>query len=381
VLEAGKIAWGASGRNGGFCCIGSTRLSNEELLTRFGREETGRYFQDQQEATHLVRQLAIAEGIEIDAQGDGEIVSAHTPSRWAELEAEHEFFTEVAGYSCQLWSHKDLAEYGFRSPEAHGALHVGVGFGLNPMKYTVGLAEAAQRHGVILFPHSPVTVWEKSGEWHLLHTPGGTVKAKRVIVATNGYTRDELHTGFRDRLLPAMSNIITTRPLTLAELEAQGWHTETPIYDTRNLLFYYRLLKDGRFLFGSRGGTVGDLAECDRRRRWMTRRLGEMFPAWREVEITHYWNGLVCLSAALVPHIGALTEDPSVFYALAYHGNGVATGTWSGRAIAQIVAGQTQIQQLCAVVRQPLKAFPLPALRVWYLRGAYLIYGMKDAWT
>lgn len=379
VLEAGTLAWGASGRNGGFCCVGSTRLSNEELIKRFGRDETRRYFQDQREATQLVRQLAIAEGFEIDAQGDGEIVSAHAPSRWAELEAEYEFFTEIAGYSCQLWSQKDLMEYGFHSPEAFGALRVGVGFGLNPLKYAVGLGQAAHRHGATLFAHSPVTAWEKSGDWHLLHTPGGTLRAKSVIVATNGYTQDSLHPGLSDRLLPALSNIITTRPLTQTELEAQGWRTETPVYDTRNLLFYYRLLKDGRFLFGSRGGTLGSAAESDRCQQWMTQRLGEMFPAWTEVEISHFWNGFVCLSAALTPQLGSLTNDSSVYHALAYHGNGVASGTWSGRAIAQIVAGQRQIDDLCAVVRQPLKRFPLAALRVWYLRGAYWFYQAKDA--
>jgi glycine/D-amino acid oxidase-like deaminating enzyme len=379
ILEAGTPAWGASGRNGGFCCIGSTRLSNQALLKTFGREETYRYFQDQWDGTRLVRQLAESEQLDIDIQGDGEIESAHHPSRWADLEEEYEFLTDVAAYPCQLWTQKDLSEYGFSSPEAHGALHVGVGFGINPMKYSLGLAQAAQKRGTTIHAHSPVVAWEKQGTWHLLHTPSGMLRAKTVVVATNGYTDDRLHRGFSDRLLPTLSNILTTRPLTQAEQEAQGWRTETPIFDTRNLLFYYRLLKDGRFLFGSRGGTIGNEAERDRRRREMTHRFRQMFPHWREVEITHFWNGLVCLSAALTPHVGQLSEDASVFYGLAYHGNGIATGTWSGRAIAQLVTGQVQPKTLCAVVRQPLKKFPLPSLRIWYLRAAYTGYRLKDA--
>ncbi|HEY9648730.1 MAG TPA: FAD-binding oxidoreductase, partial [Chroococcidiopsis sp.] len=208
---------------------------------------------------------------------------------------------------------------------------------------------------------------------------GGTVRAKRVIVATNGYTDDRLHPGMRDRLLPMMSNVITTRPLSQAELEAQGWLTETPIYDTRNLLFYFRLLSDRRILFGSRGGTRGSAAENNRRRAEMTKAFREFFPAWQEVEISHFWTGLICLSAALTPHIGALNEDPSVGYALAYHGNGVAMGTWSGRAIAQLAAGRSSPASLSAVVRQPLRPFPLPQLRVWYLRAMYAVYGLQDA--
>lgn len=378
VLEAGYPAWGASGRNGGFCCIGSTRLSHDALLQRFGRSETQRYFQVQHEAVDLVRQIAEAEAIAIDAQGSGEIVVAHRASRWSELEAEYQFLTTVADYPCQLWSAQQVRDYAFSSPEVHGALHVGVGFGLNPMKYSLGLAQACNVRGVSIYGKSPVEAWEKDGCWHVLHTPGGTLRAKIVVIATNGYTEDELHGGLAGCFLPTLSNIITTRPLTDAELEAQGWHTETPIYDTRNLLYYFRLLNDKRVLFGSRGGTVGNQAEGDRRQRAMTEALRRMFPAWETVDITHYWNGLVCISAALTPHIGQMTGDPTVFYGLAYHGNGVAMGSWSGRAVARLVAGRELMHNLCAVFRQSLQRFPLPAFRIWYLRSMYTLYKAQD---
>ena len=78
---------------------------------------------------------------------------------------------------------------------------------------------------------------------------------------------------------------ITTRPLTDAELAAQAWRTENPISNTRTLLFYYRLLPDRRLLFGARGDTNGTPAAGERMQAWMTRRLGEVFPAWREVEM------------------------------------------------------------------------------------------------
>jgi len=378
ILEAGVPGWGASGRNGGFCCIGATRLSNDDLIKRFGLTETRRYFKEQREAVELVRQLALAEGIEIDAQGDGEIQIAHHPSRWTQLEEEHQFLTQVAEYPSTLWSKQELAEYGFCSPEAHGALHLGVGFGLNPVKYSRGLAQAVRKWGVTIHAHSPVERWEREGSLHRLHTPGGTLKASKVIVATNGYTEDRLHPALCDRFLPVLSNIITTRPLTRSELDAQGWRTETPTWDTRNLLFYYRLLKDGRFLFGSRGGTTGSLAECVCRRSYLSRRFAEMFPAWQDVEITHFWQGLVCLSVNLTPQLGSFADDPTVFYGLAYHGNGVATGTWSGRAVARLVIDKDAESRLCAVVSQPLKRFPLAAMRVWYLRCAYAAYHVLD---
>lgn len=378
ILEAGELGWGASGRNGGFCCVGSTKLSNDALVKRFGLRETRRYFSEQREAVALVRELAAEENIENDAQGDGIIQVAHRPSRLTELEAEHEFLTEVANYPCTLWSKKELSEHGFSCPEVYGALRIGVGFGLNPLKYTYGLARATYQRGVLLHPHSPVERWDKNGCWHYLHTPGGTLKARTVIVATNGYTENKLHPSFGEHLLPVLSNIITTRPLTQAELEAQDWRTEMPIWDTRRMLFYYRLLKDGRFLFGSRGGTKGSPTENNHQRSWIIHHFGQMFPGWREVEVTHFWSGLVCMSSNLSPHIGQLADDPTIFYALAYHGNGVAAGTWSGRAVARLLADKDDETSLCSVFRQPLKRFPLAALRVWYLRSAHIAYQFQD---
>jgi len=378
LLEAGTPGWGASGRNGGFCCIGSTWFSYQELFNNFGRDETCRFFQHQREGVELVRDLADRYRLEIDAQGDGEIQVAHRPSRWGELENQSAFFQDVTEYPCALWSPKELAENALHSAESYGALWMGVGFGLNPMKYVQGLATTVRQQGIHLYAHSPVEVWEKIEGHHQLHTPGGTIVTRRVVIATNGYTPENLHPRFRGALLPVMSNILTTRPLTTAELAAQGWHTETPVFNTRNLLFYFRLLADGRFLFGGRGGTVGSEQESDRRRHHLTHQFRRMFPAWNDIEITHFWNGLLCTSASLTPHIGSFPDDPTVSYALAYHGNGVAAATWSGRAIAHHITGKLDLNRISAIYRQPLRTFPLPGLRVWYLRSAYLLYGLQD---
>ncbi|MBD2089355.1 FAD-binding oxidoreductase [Microcoleus sp. FACHB-1515] len=378
VLEAGVPGWGASGRNGGFCCIGATKLSNETLVRRFGLPQTQRFFQEQQQAIELVRRLAAEEQMEIDIQGDGCIQVAHHPSRWQALENEAEFLSAIPGYKCALWPAVELRDRGI-SHSAYGALHVSVGFGLNPAKYGRALALAAMRQGAKLYAHSPVQTWEKVGDQHVLHSPSSTVKARSIVVATNGYTEDSLHPNLRDRLLPVLSSIITTRPLTEAELAAQGWHCETPVWDTRNLLFYYRLLNDRRFLLGARGGTTGSLAERDRRLRQMRDRFAQIFPGWKDIEITHSWSGLAALSANLTPHINQFPDDSSVFYGLAYHGNGVAMGTWTGRTIAHLITGKTTIDRLCPIVTQPLKQFPLANLRLWYLRSSYLAYQVQDA--
>lgn len=379
VLEAALPGWGASGRNGGFCCIGSTARSGEGLLKTFGRSATQQFYQHQRDAAEQVHHLAQTESLDIDVQGEGEIKVAHHPSRMPHLETEMAFYEEVAGYPCELWSQKDFGDRAYHSPTAHGALWVKVGFGLNPMKYSLGLARAAQRKGVVIHSQSPVTAWEKANGWHYLHTSTGSVRAQRVLIATNGYTEDAIHPQLRNRILPVISHIFTTRPLTTEERAAQGWQTETPLFNTRTLLSYFRLLKDGRILFGQRGDTVGSVEARDRYQQQVLQHFHRMFPAWRNVEVTHVWNGLMGFSLNLTPYIGFLEDDRSVACALAYHGNGIAAGTWSGRAIARLMGDRMQPEEISPIYRQPLKAFPLPGLRIQYLRAACRLFRLQDA--
>jgi len=379
VLEAVLPGWGASGRNGGFCCIGSTARSGEGLLHQFGHSATRQFYQHQQDAAELVAHLAHQEALVIDRQGQGEIKVAHHPSRIPHLETEMAFYEDVADYPCELWSKKDLGDRAFHSPAAHGALWVKVGFGLNPMKYSLGLARAGQRKGVPIHANSPIIAWEKADGWHWLHTPSGSVRARQVLIATNGYTQESLHPHLRSRMLPVISHIFTTRPLTPAERNAQGWQTETPLFNTRTLLSYFRLLQDGRILFGQRGDTVGSLAARDRYQQQVLRHFHQMFPAWGDIEVTHVWNGLMGFSLNLTPYIGFLEDDRSVACSLAYHGNGIAAGTWSGRAIALLMGDRIHPDAISPVYRQPLKAFPLPGLRIQYLRAACSLFRLQDA--
>lgn len=382
VLEAGPPGWGASGRNGGICCVGSAKLSYIAMLRRFGPEETRRFYDAERAAVALVKELAASEGIAIDAKGEGEISVAHKPSRMEGLARQQEFLLETFGQGTELWSREELAERAYRGPEAFGALYMPVGFGLHPLKYARGLARAALKHGATIHAGSRVLSWRREGGAHRLATARGTLRARRVVVATNGFTREGLDPSLDGRLLPALSNIIVTRPLTPAERDAQGWRTETPLYDTRNLLFYFRLLPDGRFLFGGRGGASASPAAEKGMREGLARRLGAMFPAWREIEVSHFWRGLVCLAPDLLPHLGTLPDDPTSFYALAYHGNGIAMGTWCGRALARLLAGErgTEASRIPAVIAQPLGRFPFPRLRLFYLRAAYLAYRLEDEW-
>jgi glycine/D-amino acid oxidase-like deaminating enzyme len=303
---------------------------------------------------------------------------AHAPNRFDELKEEAAFLDGKFGLPVSLLSRAEVAERYYDSTEQFGALHLAKGFGLQPLNFARGLAAAAARHGARLHGRSAVVSWEKTGDTHRLVTEQGSLRARRVIVATNGFTRPDLDRNIAARLMPVVSNIIVTRPLSEAELAAQNWRTEDPCSNTRNLLFYYRLLTDRRFLFGARGDLSGSPKGALRRRAAMTRRLGEVFPHWRDVPITHYWRGLVCMTSRLTPAIGQMPDDGSIYFALAYHGDGVAAAPWAGRQLAQTIGGATSFDDIPAPYRGLPPRFPLPSFKRWYLGAALGYYWLQD---
>ncbi len=380
VLEAGPIGWGASGRNGGFCGLGGTKLGYGTVADRFGLEAAHRYFAAQKAGVALVRELATAEGFDIEPTGEGEHYVAHKPSRVAALHAKAELVERLFGERWPVWTRDELAERLLDGPEAHACLVVPHYFGLHPLRYVRGLATAAARAGAAVHPRTPVLAWERTGAGHRLRTPAGTVTAERVVFATNGYTPEDLDPALAARTLPALSSILVTRPLTPAEQAAHRWTRPALLADSRDLLFYIRLLRDGRLLFGARGGTDASPAAFEGRVRWMRKHLAEKFPAWRDVGIDHAWWGLVCLARDLAPHLGWLGPERRTLAALAYHGGGVAFSTMLGRAAAAVLAGKEPDPPLPDFVRTPPPRFPLPGLRVWAMRAAYLGYQLRDEW-
>jgi glycine/D-amino acid oxidase-like deaminating enzyme len=380
VLEAGPIGWGASGHNGGFCGLGGTKLGYATMAERFGLEETRRYFALQKAAVALVRGIAEGQGIDIEPTGEGQHLVAHKPNRLAALHARAELVERLFGERWPVWTCEELAKRLLDAPEAHGCLVIPYYFGLHPLRYVRGLAAAARAAGARIHVSSPVTGWERAGGRHLLRTPGGTVTAARVLVATNGYTQEDLIPALAGRTLPALSSILVTRPLTAAEQAAHRWTQPALIADTRNLLFYIRLLRDGRLLFGARGGTDASPAAFERRKAWMRRRLAQKFPAWAAVEVEHAWWGLVCLARDLHPHLAWLDQEQQALAALAYHGSGAAFSTMLGRAAAAVLAGKEPDPPVPAFIRQPPPRFPLPAIRLWALRAAYARYQVADEW-
>ena len=376
VLEANQIGWGCSGRNGGFATLGIGKTSMEGWIGKWGEAEARRIFDQSRDAVRLVRDLLGEEAIDAEATPDGNLELAHRPNRMRGLEHDQRFMATKFGVRAQLLDKGELERRFLISKEAHGALLYEEGFALHALKYARGMAQAAQRAGARLHGASPVQGWSRDGKRHVLATPGGKVRAKQVVIAGNGYTGDRLHPAIDGRLLPALSNIIVTRPLSDAERAELNWSTTLPISDSRNLLFYYRLLPDQRILFGARGGIEDTPGSRTEHKAWLQRRFADMFPSLAGIEVTHFWNGWVCVPFDKSPHVGSV-EDNTVHYALGYVGTGVALATYCGKLLAHRLAGDDSLRP-SPLLAKPLPKFPFPALRRVYQRAMYALFELQD---
>ncbi len=377
VLEANQPGWGASGRNGGFCCLGGSKASDAELRRAHGSDEHLRYRQAEKAAVEMVAGALQRHGIDADTHSDGETLLAHSPRAFAAMREEAAAVEKMYGVSPELIGKSELASLGLNG-SFHGAMTIPVGFGLNPLKYVTGLALAAERAGARIHGDSPVSTLEPAGKGYRLKTPTGELVAKQVIVATNGYSSETLPNWMAGRYMPTASNVIVTRVLSEAEKAAQGWTSDQMAYDSRTLLHYFRLMPDGRFLFGMRGGICQSQGVEAGLRRRIRRDFERMFPAWASVETPWFWSGLLCLSPSLTPFAGEIPGHAGLFAGYAYHGNGVAMGSYVGRGLADRVLGRTMDYPWPAFFETPPARFPGGRARRALLAPAYLGYAISD---
>jgi glycine/D-amino acid oxidase-like deaminating enzyme len=361
VFEAGTVGWGASGRNGGFCCLGGSAASDAMLRRRYGETARREWRRTELAAVETVRTLIDRHAIAADTHSEGETVLTHTPRAAAALPARAARIAADYGITATLIPGKDLAQAGMRGP-FHAALTTPAGFALNPLKYTLGLAAAAARAGARLHAHSPVTAIRHEGRYRLA-TPEARITARRLIVATGGYSSDDLPGWLRARYLPTQSNVIVTRPLTETELAAQGWTTRQMCYDDRFFLHYFRLMPDNRMLFGMRGGLFSSPRHDARMHRTIRAHFDAMFPAWRHVETPHSWNGLLSLAPDLTPFAGPIPDMPGAFAALSYHGNGVAMASHAGAILADLALDRAPRPLYPEIMQTPPGRWPLGRLR------------------
>lgn len=381
VLDEHEPGWGASGRNGGFCCLGGAKASGAVIARRHGTLELGRHRATEKAAIAHVAALSDRFGIALDRHSRGEVQIAHSPRAFRAMRDEVAGVSAAYQVAAELLSPADLAARGMQvsglTGPMHGGLWVDLGFALNPRKYALGLARAARAMGARLHARSPALSITPEGQEYRITTPEGTLRARHILLTTNGYSADNLPRWMASRYLPLQSSVLVTRPLTEAEIAAQGWSSDVMAYDSRHLLHYFRLMPDRRMLFGMRGALRWTPAAHAAIRADLRRHFEAMFPAWRAVETPHFWSGLVAMSRALTPYVGPLGDWPRAQAAFAWHGNGVAMGSYAGAQAALAALGRPT--DLPRFYGERPRRFELGPARRLMLAAAYLGYRVIDA--
>ena len=369
IVDAAPIGWGASGRNGGFACMGGTKKSFKSLLDKYGKSKTVEVLNAQLAAVKQVRKNLDNYKIDADIVDGGELLFAHSQKSVQAIENDQKFMKNEFDFNTKFLDVHELQSFGISSPEAFAGVLNPNSFGLNPLKYVIGLYKAALKENIGLYYKTAVKkIQNLNGNFSVI-TDNGTIIAKKLIIATNGYSSDDIPQELRGGYLPALSSIMVTRPLTKEELDKQGWTSYITSYNTRNLLHYVRLLPDNRFLFGARGGINADKKSQIKNQQLSRTEFERMYPAWSHVQTEFYWNGLICLTKDLLPFIGSV--DDNIFCSFGYHGNGVTTASLAGRQIANIALGEKP-ENLPKIYQRSLQRFPFASLRRLGLRAAYV---------
>jgi glycine/D-amino acid oxidase-like deaminating enzyme len=338
VLEANRVSWGCSTRNGGQAQCASGRLKRSQWITRYGLDVALKLHAEVCEGMETFKE--ITKDIACDPQPGGHLYIAHRPEVMPVLEKEAKILREVFKYNARILDAETVKRDYVDDKEAAGAMHEPEGIGIHAGKLAFGYLKKARALGVKVHPSSPVQGWETRNGIHYLRTPGGVVRARSVAVATGGYTSQGLHPQLKNRLMPILSNSIVTRPLTQAEIEACNFRTTQVITDTRILRHYYRLMPDGRVQIGSRSAITGTDAPEKKYENFLIRDLHRKFPALTGIQIDYSWWGWVDVSHDMMPRIVQPDPTQTIYYALGYGGNGVMYSAQAGRRMAERIAGK-----------------------------------------
>jgi gamma-glutamylputrescine oxidase len=328
VLDAERVGFGASGRNGGFV-FGGYSLDNADLLRTLGPGQARHLYRLTIDAVELIRARIARYGIDCEIVDRGVVLANwfDDPSRLDGLRTlmKREFDVEWEPLATET-----LREQ-LKTTRYHGGLFEPNAFHFHPLKYVLGVAHAAAQGGARIHEQSPVRAIEREGAGFVVRTPHGAVYAKDVVFAGGGYARG-VAPRIERAVLPIATYVIATEPLG-ARL-ADAIDAPYAVYDTRFAFDYYRPLQDTRILWGGRISVLD--RGPDAIARLLKRDLARVYPQLADVKIEHAWGGLMSYARHKMPQIGR--DADGVWHAIAFGGHGMAPTTVAGETLADALA-------------------------------------------
>lgn len=366
VLEAEKVGWGASGRNGGHVGTGQ-RVDQEILEKKHGIDVARRLWDFGLQAANLVRELIEKHQIDCDLkQGILHVAAksadvAYMKQSTANLKNNYGYeqmhFVEKSGVDQMLGSNKYYA-----GQLDKGSMH------LHPLNYALGLAKAAKKAGANICENSRVSRYTnektETGNRVIVQTDSGRVSAKNMVLACNGYL-EKLEPKVASKIMPINNFVLATEPLQ-EDLARSLIRDDVAVQDSLFVINYWKLSGDNRLIFG--GGENYTKRFPKDIKAFVRKYMLRIYPQLESIPIDYAWGGTLAITMNRMPHFGQLTDN--IYYAQGYSGHGVPTTTFAGKLIAEAICGDPERFNLMAEL--PTPSFPGGT----FLRWPGLVVGM-----
>lgn len=373
VLEAEDFGFGASTRNGGAVSGGvnlgkgmSGAKARDGEIDPVVREMIG----DAAESFTHIETLIAREGIDCHWERSGRFVGAFTPKHYAGLAAKLDLLNKQAAAEAEMVPRERQREE-IASDYYFGGMRIERSGKLHPGLYHHGLMQAAQRHGAVLVARCRAGRVARNGTSWSVETQRGTITAREVMIATNGYTGD-LTPDLKRRVIPLASHIIATEPLD-PELARSLIPRGRTLSDTRRVLCYYRMSPDGtRVLYGGRARftQVGPEVSVPALYAMML----ERWPQLKGVRVTHAWTGNTAFTFDYLPHMGVTPSG--LHYAMGCNGSGVAMLSYLGAQVGRKILGGGN--RVTAFDGRSFPTRPLYTGHPWFLPMVGSYYRFRD---
>ena len=369
VLEAARVGWGASGRNGGH--VGTGQRADQFALEKwYGKTTAKELWRLGLEAVGLVESLVRENGIDCEL-GKGNIHYAAKPVHVGELREEIEHLEAAYDYHQLRGVEKaDLGSLGTAQGFHFAMIDEGARH-LHPLKYCLGLARAALAAGVRICEQSRATRLEVKGDRAVVQTSSGSIRADRVVLACNGYL-EKLYSPIASNIMPINNFIVATEPLS-EELARQLNPLNASLSDSLFVINYWKLSEDRRLIFGG-GETYSDKFPSSITDFVRPHLLG-VYPELADTRIDFGWGGTLAITRNRMPDMGV--KQGVVYYAQGFSGHGVPTATMAGKLMALSILDSCEDFDLMAGLKTI--SFPGgPLLRRPSLVAGMLFYSLLD---
>ncbi len=367
LLDAHRVGWGASGRNGGQVGTGQ-RLEQDALETMVGKDHARRLWDLSQEAVALTKALAARHAPEAGF-ADGIIHACHRARFLPHARAYAEKMARDYDYDLIRPLDGQEMRHLVGSPAYHGGdIDMGGGH-LHPLRYAFGLARAAAAAGVRIHEGSEVRDLTP-GSPATIRTDAASIRAAHVLLACNGYL-GTLDRRTAARVMPINNFIVATEPLG-AEAQEEIVRGNHAVADTKFVINYFRFSEDHRLLFGggeSYGYRFPDIAALVRKP------MLEIFPQLAKTKIDFAWGGTLGITLNRMPDFARIAGN--VLSVSGFSGHGVALATLGGKLAAEAIAGQAERFDLMATV--PTRPFPGGVALRWPLLVLAMVwFSLRD---